>query len=103
MALGISIRQNLHVVTRLISLLPMTNLPNNVEWRLLLKGWAGKKGTISHQWVDIAKIEAPRRDEDVKLFFQDAKMSEYGFEKDKIKEKFANFVSRHAGDDMWCS
>eukprot|EP00973_Karenia_brevis_P084531 11732362-Karenia_brevis.AAC.1 len=36
-----------------------------------------RKGTISHQWVDIAKIEAPRRDEDVKLFFKDAKMSEY--------------------------
>eukprot|EP00973_Karenia_brevis_P061925 8613962-Karenia_brevis.AAC.1 len=62
-----------------------------------------RKGTISHQWVDIAKIEAPRRNEDVQLLFQDAKMSEFGFEKEKVREKFANFVSRHAGDDMWCS
>eukprot|EP00973_Karenia_brevis_P033789 4662120-Karenia_brevis.AAC.1 len=36
-----------------------------------------KKGTISHQWVDIAKIEAPRREEDVKLSFQNSKMSEF--------------------------
>eukprot|EP00973_Karenia_brevis_P060195 8376077-Karenia_brevis.AAC.1 len=37
-----------------------------------------KKGIISHQWMDMAKIEAPKKDEDAKLLFIEAKMLELG-------------------------
>eukprot|EP00973_Karenia_brevis_P094565 12423147-Karenia_brevis.AAC.1 len=55
-----------------------------------------KKGTILYRWIDIAKIDVPRRDSDPLLKFKIAEMEKYGFDKEQVKTEFENFTQSRA-------
>eukprot|EP00973_Karenia_brevis_P083498 11581564-Karenia_brevis.AAC.1 len=77
------------------------HLPNGIEAKDIFLQKAS--GVLKYQWVDLAKVEVGRREDEIKVLFNKTLCEAKGFDKDAIRYSFENCsLSSSSVETVWC-